>query len=424
MENQVSSKFENVKCYVVCRRLFNKNLTVTSILKELDCLFEIKPNRVLFENWLEINRQVKYYKENKEANAKLKFELDFSHSDIVLKIQFYALCRYQLRENVENIFKELKHLFGAKAPTFKDLECWIASYWRGDEIEQNLETVENDSGMEIIELDTKSVQKNDKEEVTVEIIDCPNIINVKKVNSSDIEILKDENLILKDEIKKAKETIEGYVLKFQEFQTCLLKEREQKEQEIKEIKSNYDNSMAFISDTMKCVEVFRQENNSYQTNEMKLNKIIVELNNDLFELKRKYKTLKEGYEQIVNNFETEKSKSLALQATLEDQLNQRIQCFISNPLEIKKEENKPKIKKKSKAFKKALEELKIKEQQIDTLNTQFNDLKKSFNNLEDNYTKIFEEKKDLEKKLTKMYSKLERKKEKLKTFYINKNLQE
>ena len=268
--------------------------------------------------------------------------------------------------------------------------------------------------MEIIELDTKSVQKNDKEEVTVEIIDCPNIINVKKVNSSDIEILKDENLILKDEIKKAKETIEGYVLKFQEFQTCLLKEREQKEQEIKEIKSNYDNSMAFISDTMKCVEVFRQENNSYQTNEMKLNKIIVELNNDLFELKRKYKTLKEGYEQTVNNFETEKSKSLALQATLEDQLNQRIQCFISNP----------KIKKKSKAFKKALEELKIKEQQIDTLNTQFNDLKKSFNNLEDNYTKIFEEKKDLEKKLTKMYSKLERKKEKLKTFYINKNLQE
>ena len=97
---------------------------------------------------------------------------------------------------------------------------------------------------------------------------------------------------------------------------------------------------------------------------MKLNKIIVELNNDLFELKRKYKTLKEGHEQIVNNFETEKSKSLALQATLEDQLNQRIQCFISNPLEIKKEENKPKIKKKSKAFKKALEELKIKEQQI------------------------------------------------------------
>ena len=130
MDERDLHKFNNIRYYVVTRRLFNKNLNAINILREIIDLFDLKPSKAVFESWLKINRAVGFDKYNKFSNSKLKFQLDESVSNNVIKIQFYSLCRYQVGENLESLYKELKEVFGSHAPSFYELNEWIKQCWK------------------------------------------------------------------------------------------------------------------------------------------------------------------------------------------------------------------------------------------------------------------------------------------------------
>lgn len=315
MEETSAEKLENIKYYVVTRRMYNKHLKVASLLRELSELFDMKPNRFTFESWLKINRIIGFDKHNKHANSKLKFELDESIPTSVAKIQFYSLCRYQVGENLESIFKELKEVFGSHAPSFKQLSDWIKRFWKGDQNQD--EVIDNDELDDIKIIDetplTNTITKKNKEEI----------------KDDSINSLKKENLKLNEKLKNAELLISDYVTKFSEFEANLLKERETKAKELEDLKSNYNNSLAFISDLIKKLEGY----NTVKISEMRYAHLINELNQEILEHKRENLELKNQIEDMKRTFQCEKN----IVSTMNLELEQKLELSIKNEIKLREE---------------------------------------------------------------------------------------
>lgn len=111
---------QNIKLYVLCRHKLG--LTVDEIYCELKILLKSKPNKNLLQKWTKLydseknsrkkETMIKYCKNNQiESNALFKFPMSKQGSHRILKMKFYALCRYQLKAKLKPIMKELNFLF-------------------------------------------------------------------------------------------------------------------------------------------------------------------------------------------------------------------------------------------------------------------------------------------------------------------------
>lgn len=127
----------NIRFYFWCRFRLKTNLK--EIGHELESLFD----DVSSLEWIYNNEIITKFDENEDLKSytKLKFVLkNNSH----MGMQFYSLCRFQLKATTEAIIGELKDLYGSYAPSLENLNNWINENWNFDLIE--LSNNENSPG--------------------------------------------------------------------------------------------------------------------------------------------------------------------------------------------------------------------------------------------------------------------------------------
>ena len=109
--------YTNIKYYFYCRHKLGEGASV--IGTEITNLFQIKiPIREGLKNWsecIENNENnsflFNYDEKNKSCFENLQFQLINREPVETQMIQFYALCRYQLNVNIQNILTKLSELY-------------------------------------------------------------------------------------------------------------------------------------------------------------------------------------------------------------------------------------------------------------------------------------------------------------------------
>jgi hypothetical protein len=101
---------------------------VTILFEQFYC-----PSSTTIAKWIrayEIRLKLpKFYESNRFGWHNIKFTLNFNESNIVQKMQFYSLARYQLNESIEQIHFELTKLFCKNSPSISILKEWINCYY-------------------------------------------------------------------------------------------------------------------------------------------------------------------------------------------------------------------------------------------------------------------------------------------------------
>lgn len=134
------TKFQNIKFFVICRHKLN--IPPVKIYKEIKSLFGDNINRSIedsVDRWIQTYTQetnqnkrdyeFSYSRRNKFAYDHLLFQLTSStESNSIQKKKFYALCRFQLEQNVLQICQEINDLFCNDALVV--LNQWIQENWK------------------------------------------------------------------------------------------------------------------------------------------------------------------------------------------------------------------------------------------------------------------------------------------------------
>lgn len=130
--NNKNKNETTIKFYFYCRNKFN--LKLPDIFQEMKTLFEreLLPKSIgSLYNWQKSIKNgldlFNYDASSRALYSNLNFELDAHEENRVQRVQFYALCRYQLSGDVARVLDELKKLFGAQAPSLGRLESWISN---------------------------------------------------------------------------------------------------------------------------------------------------------------------------------------------------------------------------------------------------------------------------------------------------------
>lgn len=171
----------NIMYYFYCRHKLGEGASV--IGTEITNLFQIKiPLRDGLKNWAEsikilhnedinythfedITLLFKYDDKNKSCFEHLQFQLTNQESIETQKIQFYALCRYQLSVKITNILDELTELYDTNAPSIVNLNSWVINNWKKDQKanETLIQITEIDLTIDEIEEKDSARQSTDSE---------------------------------------------------------------------------------------------------------------------------------------------------------------------------------------------------------------------------------------------------------------------
>ncbi len=137
MEHQQNIKFYSIYRYKILKKADKSTASklVKKINEEVIILFEqfYCPSSTTIAKWIrayEIRLKLpKFYESNRFGWHNIKFTLNFNESNMVQKMQFYSLSRYQLNESIEQIHFELTKLFGKNSPSISILKEWINCYY-------------------------------------------------------------------------------------------------------------------------------------------------------------------------------------------------------------------------------------------------------------------------------------------------------